>query len=103
MISANYVMVFAIFALPHLFPAESILSRPWWDIRGDGTIVGQTYWFYTLFAFYIPLVGITVKRVRRHLKEVWKQKPKPTAQKKELPLDSGDSSPTNVLPMANVK
>lgn len=64
LISANFVLFFAAMTLPSLFPIAIESTGPWWRVWREGVVEEPNKWLYALLLLQIPLLAVTVARVR---------------------------------------
>jgi len=64
LISANFVLFFAAMTLPWLFPVAIESTGPWWRFWKKVLTEEANLWLYALLVLQVPLLVVTVARVR---------------------------------------
>lgn len=64
LISANFVLFFTAMTLPSLFPLTAESVSPWWRFWQDDQSEEPNNWLYTVLILQIPLLAVTVGRVK---------------------------------------
>ena len=64
LISMNFVLFFAAITLPSLFPAPVEPDASWWKFWQDKSAEEPRNWLYALLLVQVPLLLVTVARVR---------------------------------------